>query len=95
MERLRKVSCDSGTFSALNYLHENLGDDIEPYKGLKTLIKTKILNYAELNDLHYLCKVFHTLDEFQKKQEESKESQMTAESTNAEDNGEESKLQNR
>ena len=60
VERLRRRAFDSGTFTLLTYLFKELKSSAEhnaKVKEVRDYIKEKVLNYAELSDLHYHIKL--------------------------------------
>ena len=53
-ERLRKRAFDSGTFTLLNYICDQLKEvDKNPFKAIREHIKDQVLNFATKNDLNY------------------------------------------
>lgn len=69
-ERLRKYAFDSGIFTLLNYLYNNLNKNKQPFSELRDYIKTKVLNLLELNDLHYHVSVLKAIKTMPHKVEE-------------------------
>ena len=61
-ERLRKRAFDSGTFSLLTYIDATLKDvEAQPFKSIRDHIKQQVLNYANMQDLTYHCKLLKFL----------------------------------
>ena len=61
-ERLRKRAFDSGTFTLLTYLFNQLKDtEKSPFKQCKEYIKQSVLNYATMTDLTYHLKLINYL----------------------------------
>ena len=61
-ERLRKRAFDSGTFSLLTYIDFTLRDvEAQPFKSIRDHIKQQVLNYANMQDLTYHCKLLKFL----------------------------------
>lgn len=57
-ERLRKRAFDSGTFTLLTYIYNELKNVEEnPFKAIRQHIKEQILNYATITDLTYHTKL--------------------------------------
>ena len=57
-ERLRKRAFDSGTFTLLTYLYNQLKDVQEnPFKAIREHIQQQILNYETMTDLVYHSKL--------------------------------------
>ena len=63
-ERLRKRAFDSGTFTLLTYLFNQLKDvEKQPFKAVKEHLKEQVLNYATLTDLTYHSRLIQYLKE--------------------------------
>ena len=63
-ERLRKRAFDSGTFTLLTYIYNELKNVEEnPFKAIRLHIKEQILNYATITDLTYHTKLLSFLIE--------------------------------
>ena len=63
-ERLRKRAFDSGTFTLLTYLFNQLKDvEKQPFKAVKEHLKEQVLNYATLTDLTYHTRLIQYLKE--------------------------------
>ena len=63
-ERLRKRAFDSGTFTLLSYLYNQLKDvETAPFKAIRDHIKDQVLNYATMTDLNYHVKLLGYLIE--------------------------------
>lgn len=53
-ERLRKRAFDSGTFTLLTHLFNELRDvDTNPFKAIREHIRDQVLTYATMTDLNY------------------------------------------
>lgn len=59
VERLRKLAIDSGTYSTVNFIYENMDeskasvDSKEMITNLKSFMQNKVFNHIDLNDLAY------------------------------------------
>ena len=61
-ERLRKRAFDSGTFTLLTYLFNQLKDvEKSPFKQARLHIKENVLNFATMTDLTYHLKLINYL----------------------------------
>ena len=85
-ERLRKRAFDSGTFTLLTYLYNQLKDvQDNPFKAIREHIQQQILNYETMTDLVYHSKLLtyirdnpQLITEAQHQIEESKELSQSA-----------------
>ena len=63
-ERLRKRAFDSGTFTLLTYIYNQLREvETAPFKPIAAHIKDQVLNYATMTDLTYHVKLLSFLIE--------------------------------
>lgn len=61
-ERLRKRAFDSGTFTLLTYIYNELREtDKDPFATTRDHIKEQVLNYATITDLTYHAKLMNFL----------------------------------
>ena len=61
VERLRKLAIDSGTYSTLCYIYDNISEGEKAFKDLKNLMNNKVFNFIDLTDLNYQIKVYEML----------------------------------
>ena len=66
VERLRKRAFDCGTYTLLTYIFRELKAAAEhngKFQEVRDYIREKVLNYAELGDLHYHAKLIKFLQD--------------------------------
>lgn len=62
-ERLRKASFDCGIFTLLYFIVIKLKDSPKEFTEIKHMLKEKVLQFLELNDLQYHARVLKLLIE--------------------------------